>query len=1013
MIINYRSLGIVSFFVDSTLSFSGKRLQNRPTNPFLALQKTSSMGEFDEFDAMDAALANFDVDKATQQHQQQHNSTTPPSTASSCPPDSRTLFDDNMDDVLASIDVDSMEQKAKKRKVSLSTTTSSSLPRNASVATENDLRKTLNQVFGYTDFRQGQLEVIRAILQKRDVSVYWATGKGKSLCYQIPALHANQVAFVVSPLISLMQDQCHKLNALSEKPLATYLGSAQVDRHLEERAWQGDFALVYLTPEKLTTCLDRMAQLHLNHKQIALVAIDEAHTVSEWGCDFRPDFRKLSSLRQHAVLRQVPLLTLTATAVPRVQNDITQVLQLRDPLVSQQSLDRKNLRLVIRAARPSNPVAALQDFIAQWNDPAVRPHQQSTIIYVATRKEVDYVAAALRAQVTHAAVTVGAYHAGLTPEQRQRIHAQFLTGQCTVLVATVAFGMGIDKPDTRRIIHYGPPKTMEEYYQQIGRAGRDGAAAEAVLYATGQDFNKYQDDFYVGNLTTEARKAALESLQSLKDYCLDKSQCRRKALLTYFGEQPSFSNCGNCDYCHHVETHADDMERDFRESGAQLILNVVDSLKEQPQNQILKAISSRTAIEAYRCRIPVAELEEKVRTAHATMPRKFPAAFFEQLFSSLVHKKFLFTKQVKGTFNGFSRSWMVYGLTPAGKQALLNRRQAIILPVPEYLRDLEKKEEARRQKILEELQYSAFKDKIPSEELEQGDGEVIRAYSKWQKYVETARGLGKTERVEALETLFTSIENWRTKMATKYQMAPVSVIPEHVLASIAYAVGSLPPGNKMDSSSLVSAGVRSREIESLIAVLGDWVDKYQQKPKVDTGVTQNESPMILDKIPARSPWKFAAYKPQKKTGKATWELSYDRYANGETLQSIAMAPSSGRQPIQVKTVAGHILDAIIHGRCVDPSGLVSVYPPPTRKEWDRLNEAHATAGLHPVCDPEISGVDGGRYTMTDAIRPIVPQVVAKPNEDRNEAERAVLGHWFDRLKWYLALKRGGVEPKFH
>ena len=445
----------------------------------------SATAAFDDDDNLDwdAALTNFDVDKAVQEHEKQkYTNTTSPHNNNK----STTTTANDMEE----------QQEAKKRKISLSP--GSTTPDDSSSALTEPvqaLRKTLSKVFGYSDFRKGQVQVIQALLQKRDVSVYWATGQGKSLCYQIPALHLQQVAFVVSPLISLMQDQCHKLNALSDKPLATYLGSAQMDRRQEELAWQGAYCLVYLTPEKLTTCLDRMVNLHCNYKPIALVAIDEAHTVSEWGTDFRPDFRELSCLRQHAVLRDIPILTLTATAVPRVQNDIAQVLQLRSSslLVSRQSLDRKNLRLAIYP-RTGNAVATLQGHVQTWQAAtSVRDAQrQSTIIYVATRKEVESVATTLQAQLQNSSVvTVLPYHAGMTAAARQAAHTAFLTGKCTVLVATVAFGMGIDKPDTRRIIHFGPPKNMEEYYQQIGRAGRDGAAAEAVLYANGQDFDKY------------------------------------------------------------------------------------------------------------------------------------------------------------------------------------------------------------------------------------------------------------------------------------------------------------------------------------------------------------------------------------------------------------------------------------------------------------------------------------------------------------------------------------------
>lgn len=218
----------------------------------------------------------------------------------------------------------------------------------------------------------------------------------------------------------------------------------------------------------------------------------------------------------------------------------------------------------------------------------------------------------------------------------------------------------------------------------------------------------------MGKLQPRVRQANLESLQALKDYSLNKSACRRKLLLTYFGEQPTFTHCRNCDYCEQMETFGDDMERDFRDTGALLVLTVVNSLKEQPLGQITKALNG-SALEPYRCRIPVAQLQANVASTRASLPRKYAVVYFEQLLNSLLQKKYLFTTQIKKQIAGYSKSWMVYGLTPLGQRALRQEDQPIRLPVPEYLRELEQKEEARRQKVLEDLQKSNFKDKIPSD----------------------------------------------------------------------------------------------------------------------------------------------------------------------------------------------------------------------------------------------------------------------------------------------------------
>jgi hypothetical protein len=451
------------------------------------------------------------------------------------------------------------------------------------------------------------------------------------------------------------------------------------------------------------------------------------------------------------------------------------------------------------------------------------------------------------------------------------------------------------------------------------------------------------------------------------------------------------------------------MQRDFRTLGAAFILDVVQSLKEQSLSHIQRALKG-DCLEDYRCRVPASQLQERVRTSRQALPTKLPAAYFEQLLNLLLQHKYVCTKQVSGTAGGFSRSWMVYEVTPLGSQALQSQAP-ISLPVPEYLRDVEKREEARRQKIMADLEKGGFQEKIPASELEKGDGDVIRAYSKWQNYIETARGLNKTERVVQLERLLSSIEAWRTRMATQYEMAPVSVIPEHIMVSIAYAVASSPSGSKLTADSLVAAGVRSREMNSLLAVLAEWVDDAQPKATVEA-TESNMRRMSLDKIPPRPPWQFAVYKAQKKTNLAAWEQSYNRYTEGESIQAIAMSPAAGRQPIQVKTVAGHILDAVIHGRPVDPSGLFDAMPPPTQTEWEKLIEAHATAEMDPCADPETSGTGGSKYTLTDAIRPIVLGVADIPFAERSDADKAVLGHWYDRLKWFISLKRGGVEPEF-
>lgn len=296
---------------------------------------------------------------------------------------------------------------------------------------EKALEATLEKYFGHGKFRPGQLQVLQAVLNGSDAAVFWATGSGKSMCYQIPALHTGNVSLVVSPLISLMQDQVNKLNGLVQQPVATFLGSAQTDPSQEMAALNGQYRVVYVTPEKLLSSgfLDELARMHTSICPLSLIAIDESHCVSEWGHSFRADYRQLHQVRNHSVLSQVPLVALTATAVPRVQDDILTSLQLRNPLIARQSFDRDNLKIQIHKKKGLH--AAMDPLIPKMKS-------QSTIIYASTRDQVEEITSFLAPKLQ-----VEAYHAGLTNEQRHQAHVNFLVGTTKVIVATVAFGMGI------------------------------------------------------------------------------------------------------------------------------------------------------------------------------------------------------------------------------------------------------------------------------------------------------------------------------------------------------------------------------------------------------------------------------------------------------------------------------------------------------------------------------------------------------------------------------------------
>jgi ATP-dependent DNA helicase RecQ/Werner syndrome ATP-dependent helicase len=736
------------------------------------------------------------------------------------------------------------------------------------------------------------------------------------------------------------------------------------------------------------------------------------------GHDFRPQFREIgSSLREHAVLQEIPILALTATAVPRVQQDITQSLRLRDYLKVQQTFDRTNLKITV-VKKSGGMSSALQGLVDALNAPDVRLVKESTIVYAPTRSQVEEIAVFLNANVKSAQVQ--AYHAGLSNEVRSDAHTNFLTGKTTVIVATVAFGMGIDKSDTRRVIHYGPPKTLEEYYQQIGRAGRDGLPATCTMYMSESDLDRYKSDFYLGGLSGKAREATVQSMNALRAFCLDAEKCRRKALLDYFVEVPAFGErCGTCDTCLNVATYGADLQRNFATAGARVVLQAIADMENPGLTQMIKVISGNT-VEDYRYKRGRSPLVVKraVEAEKECQLKKYSPDYYRELVAPLVQKGYLAESTKSANAGGFQRSWTVYSVSLQGQQAL-SKSKAIVLPVPASVREIERKEQERRERVLVQLEENGIeRDKLPQEEVENGDGEVIRAYSKWHRYLEGLERSGKLERIPQVEALLAVIESWRSDTAIKHRMAPGAVLPEHTLVTIAYATATLPSGLKMDSPSLVAAGVRTRELDTLTHALNQWVDQVQPAPSVAAGTGSTDEhcdvPMELpaSEMMLGDSWDYAIYKPMKKTGLASWESSYNRFCQGESPQAIAMSPVSGR-PIQFTTVVGHVLEAVIHGRAVDLKRVAQFLPPPSKGEWEQLQMAEATTGMDVSADPNTSGINGEKWTMTEFLRPIMGDAfVDTPFSDRKEGDKAKFGKWCERLKWFTALRRAGYEPSF-
>lgn len=396
------------------------------------------------------------------------------------------------------------------------------------------MESTLKKYFGYSSLRPYQKDVIERIMEGRDCLVVMATGSGKSLCYQVPPLIAGRTAIVVSPLISLMQDQVMALRQRGIK--AEYLGATQTDRMVQSKAESGSYDLLFMTPEKACT-VPISFWTKLLSIGICLFAIDEAHCISEWGHDFRMEYKQLDKLRH--ILLDVPFVGLTATATEKVRFDVISSLKMKDPYIRIGSFDRKNLFYGVKAF---NRGYTFLDELVQEVAKSVAS-AGSTIIYCTTIRDVEQIHQSLRT----AGIKAGIYHGQLDNRTREESHRLFIRDELNVMVATIAFGMGIDKPNIRLVIHYGCPKSLESYYQESGRCGRDGIASACWLYYSRSDFAKA--DFYCSDLQAEnQRKAIVESLMVAQRYCL-LTTCRRKFLLEHFGEEYPEDSCGTCDNC--------------------------------------------------------------------------------------------------------------------------------------------------------------------------------------------------------------------------------------------------------------------------------------------------------------------------------------------------------------------------------------------------------------------------------------------------------------------------------
>lgn len=434
-----------------------------------------------------------------------------------------------------------------------------------------DIKALLKNYYGYDSFRVNQEEIINTVLHHQDCLVLMPTGGGKSICYQIPAIAMPGTAVIISPLISLMKDQVESLKANGiEAAALNSSNDFSTDTIIRRKCIDGSLKLLYISPEKLLSEIPIL----LKQMTISLFAIDEAHCISQWGHDFRPEYTQLDILHQE--FPDIPIMALTATADKITRQDIIKQLQLRDPQVFISSFDRPNLSLTVKRGYAAKEK---ENYILQFIK--ARP-MESGIIYCLSRKTAEKVSNHLNSKGIFSSV----YHAGLTQKERDKAQMEFQKDDIQVICATIAFGMGIDKSNVRWVIHYNMPKSIENFYQEIGRAGRDGAPADTVL------FYSLADVVQLSQFAKESgqKEVNLDKLRQMQNYA-ESNICRRRILLNYFGEQRDH-DCDNCDVCMNPPKRFDGTT--YIQMALSAIKRTEESVRTSTIIEILKGMASPT-----------------------------------------------------------------------------------------------------------------------------------------------------------------------------------------------------------------------------------------------------------------------------------------------------------------------------------------------------------------------------------------------------------------------------------